>query len=1071
MQQNLFEIEKWQNSEDVRLEYEGYCNKIREGLEELDVRSGERAIWELIQNARDISEKARIKIELTDSSIVFSHHGKPFDYTSLRALVKQDSAKERNKNSNDIAGQYGTGFMTTHSFNRKVRISAPFAIKSTDGKIKGYVQIKDFEIDRTLVDTANGPNKMKEQLDIVKQFYKGNILSEIEDDTTSFCYDLKKEQVINVSNEISKATRLMPFVMIINSNIREIEIYNHINNEYFTLTKKSNPKNQKFGKEAWNVVTDEILLKNHKNNVPQKLYTCKSLQSDTGDVIFIPPFPEICGKTSNIPSLFLWFPLLGTESFGVNFIFHSKRFYPVEKRNNIMLPGSTPIKKDKGWKNNLVLKEMMEILFDYCNIEENSKTLTREMCEVSFTTSSDDAETKKFYEEMQLLWNKVIPNWKVLPIDDKYYAISDPNVKLLHRDFYYHLKPEQRIRYESILLEYAHLPKKSDGKSYLIPKTDIILWSETVDTWKCEKDVEFFISLADVCNAINSKRENLHSFLELMKESGNTKVFEDYALLPNREGDLHKKNELHHADFFTPEVYSLVKVLMGDGSAKIYDTEFLDICEVNSYTQKDLQSAITSTILNWRSSTLNSPNKQLNDEQLTALIEFCSAAYNSELKNTRVRMMRLIVEFYNKEFKQIIINKFRDENEEDFYSVAYNFLLDYTLHLLSLKDDEWVSQNKEWLRKFLDVYSPSTNEDRKKKLNDYGVLPNQKGKLCLMTCLRRNDGVPAEMVDLYNIIHNSDLKDSWIDEDFKDIISLTADTPKDIAHSIEEILVDDMKKEIGDRKFEKHIRTIILKLAESKDWQDWFARIEENKATYTFSMKSGNAQKSLFSLMDIADENLERLATLTKSGNIENILTQMERKQAHEIAEKARFEHLQAIGKHIENALRGRIQNDLFQVESLDDTQAMADDIQDGQDIVIRIKDKEEFKDIYYIEVKSKWDFSEPAHMSTRQIRNAVLHPDNYALCCVDLRSCKNDDLVNLPEQKILDCTRVKVDIGKELKVLMQEVIKADDKSDDTQIKISDYRSYMSAKVFEKGETIDILIGKIESKIKESTSL
>ena len=133
----LTDVELWQQAEDERLEYEGYCNKIRKGLEDLDEKSGERALWELVQNARDLSEKARIKIELTESCIIFSHHGKPFDYTSFRALVKQDSLKDRN--GADQVGQYGTGFMTTHAFNRMVHVSGPFVVKVSNDEIKGYV--------------------------------------------------------------------------------------------------------------------------------------------------------------------------------------------------------------------------------------------------------------------------------------------------------------------------------------------------------------------------------------------------------------------------------------------------------------------------------------------------------------------------------------------------------------------------------------------------------------------------------------------------------------------------------------------------------------------------------------------------------------------------------------------------------------------------------------------------------------------------------------------------------------------------------------------------------------------
>ena len=1058
----LSDVELWQKSEDERLEYEGYCNKIRKGLEDLDEKSGERALWELVQNARDMSSEARIKIELTENSIIFLHHGEPFDYTSFRALVKQDSSKDRN--GADQVGQYGTGFMTTHAFNRLVYVNGPFVVKTGKDTIKGYVQVKNFELDRTLVDTADGPIKMKEQLEKVKQFWKGDLLDEISDDTTSFRYDLTPLQVDDVSTQLSSAIRLMPFVLVINSHIKEVEIYNHLTNEHFSLRKSESQLRNPLENKGWQVVTEEVLLVNHVTNKGQKCFACKSLQSDKKDIVVIPPFPDSCGVPTDIPSLFLWFPLLGTEAFGVNFIFHSKRFYPVEKRNNIMLPGSTIIKREKGKENSAILKDMTDFAKD-----ENAMTLTRQMCEVSFPKTDEDEITRKFYEEMQSLWNTHIPNWKILPINGDYYAITDTSVKLLHRDFYSQLKPEQKAEYEPILTTYALLPKRADGQSYLMPSTDLIAWSETIDRWDCKRDSEFFITVTDVCQAIQTKSNDLHSFLKLMKDSGNEAVMKDYALLPNRAGELRKKSELYHAVFMTSEVYELVRVVMGDDSKKLYDPAYLDVCEVNPYSQSDLQRAIASTMGIWRASALiNQEKTALTDEQLTAMITFCSASYLPEFNNIRGRMMPLIAKFYGKDFRILSIIKFKEEKEEDFYSATFNLLLDYTLFLLNQKDAIWVNANKDWLKSFLIEYSPSTNEEHKKRLDDYGILPNQKGKLCLMKDLHKNNGVPSEMATIYLSIFGSDLHESWIDADFENIVSLTEDRPEDIAKTIEGSLVSDMKQEPQDRKFEKIVRTIILNIAESKDWEEWFGQINDKKATYTFSMKSGKAQKSLFSLMDIEDDNLARLAKLSETGNIESMLDKMERQQELEYGNKARFNHLHAIGKHIEDVLREKIGLDLVQVENPTRTESdtITEDVQDGQDIIIRVKKGVEWNDVFYVEVKSKWNFTEPAHMSTRQVRMAALHPDEYALCCVDLRKHKDEDLARLPAETIIVCTRVKMGIGNILNPMVKAILEADDRSDDEQIKISEYRSNMGAKIFEIGEPLEVLLDTIENKIK-----
>ena len=213
IEENLSPEERWQRNEKDRLEYENYCNKIIQGLEELDENSGERALWELIQNARDqrLNEDADvlIKIELTESELIFSHHGKPFDYTSFRALVKQDSSKDR-KGAKQV-GKYGTGFMTTHAFNRLVHVTAPYIVKRGKDDISGYFQIENFHLDRTMVDTVEGPCKMKEQLDLVEEFCRQKLLNSIINDTTSFRYELTKEQIGQVSAQLSNAISLLPF--------------------------------------------------------------------------------------------------------------------------------------------------------------------------------------------------------------------------------------------------------------------------------------------------------------------------------------------------------------------------------------------------------------------------------------------------------------------------------------------------------------------------------------------------------------------------------------------------------------------------------------------------------------------------------------------------------------------------------------------------------------------------------------------------------------------------------------------------------------------------------------------
>lgn len=155
----------------------GYCKKIKQGIENLDENSGERAIWELTQNARDVAENdnCTIKIVLKDDKLVFSHRGMPFEFQSLLALVNQNSSKD-NPNA-DLAGQYGTGFMTTHAFCNIVSIDAPYKVMVSKDVLKGYVLLENFTLNRSFVDNVNddmteAKNEMREEIKAVNKAYK-----------------------------------------------------------------------------------------------------------------------------------------------------------------------------------------------------------------------------------------------------------------------------------------------------------------------------------------------------------------------------------------------------------------------------------------------------------------------------------------------------------------------------------------------------------------------------------------------------------------------------------------------------------------------------------------------------------------------------------------------------------------------------------------------------------------------------------------------------------------------------------------------------------------------------------
>ena len=133
----------------IRQDVKAHCAKIRDGINKNGSTSGNRAIWELFQNADDFAKNGstEIQITLTNETFVFAHKGIPFTYGSLSSLVKQESSQE--KENDDTVGRFGTGFLTTHKFSRKTNVNGSMRISENP---EVFVDVNDFEIDRTHFD-------------------------------------------------------------------------------------------------------------------------------------------------------------------------------------------------------------------------------------------------------------------------------------------------------------------------------------------------------------------------------------------------------------------------------------------------------------------------------------------------------------------------------------------------------------------------------------------------------------------------------------------------------------------------------------------------------------------------------------------------------------------------------------------------------------------------------------------------------------------------------------------------------------------------------------------------------
>ena len=353
----------------------------------------------------------------------------------------------------------------------------------------------------------------------------------------------------------------------------------------------------------------------------------------------------------------------------------------------------------------------MAALHRFYACEGNASALSLDMCSVNFHSDKDDEITIRFYKDLQDMWKAVVPSWKVIPTDDGLKAMNDARVRVLHPDFYSKLTDEKRTQYELTLAEYAKNVKRNEEECYLLPTSDLIAWSEVVHLWHCNRDSEFYVTVKNVCESVRAKSDNLHSFLSFLVDSDNITLLDDYELLPNRKGNLKKKGDLRHGDFMTTKLYALTEMLMGSDADRMIDTAYNEIGKVATYKPEDLQRSVSQTIGQWRSAALGSNKTPLTTEQLEALIAFSSATSQTEFNNIRGRMMPRIVRIHEKQFTCLAQQKVIDK-EDDFYNPAFNLLLDYTLYVISQKDEEWVKDNDQLLKDFLTDYATSNAKER-----------------------------------------------------------------------------------------------------------------------------------------------------------------------------------------------------------------------------------------------------------------------------------------------------------------------------------------------------------------------
>ena len=983
-------LKKQAERQDRMLDLLQHCSKISTGIDNLASNSGDRAIWELVQNAKDLSEECYICMQLTKDRFVFKHKGTPFNYETLTSLIKQVSSSEkqfREKNSDGLpkVGQYGTGFLTTHAFSRKIELKG-----SMEASLKGeplcYVKLENssgqgFVIDREFKDIKEFVEKMNKQIEDAQDLLYKSSSSEPRE-WTELHYLLSEAGLRKAALGMENAKRLMPYVLAFNSKIKEVRMICDLDGEKYDITySRGDGKTERVANRLVVITSVGITGQDTK-----EIYCLCS--DDMRKQIVIPP--TVFTDAEKTPSLFLYYPLLGTENFGTNFIFHSSDFTAKEERDGIMLPSGNENAKEKYEKNVTILNEMVDMLLDFlknCRDENFSIAKDESLARVYFPCSGND--DVKLDEYFKTLKKKFVESFEILPllkIENEKVSVKSGKVKVFHQSLYEVLNNEQLSQNLEVLKEYASL-------AYHIPEHKPLEWSRIIAEWGTGND-GYFITYQQICSSIKDKGDKLGQFLQLMQDAGQGELMATNPVIPNRKGNLCAGGSLQKAPTITNQLYSIVEPLLGDKADKLVASEYEKFIEREVYGRKNLREDMTIWLTDQKKEYVDK-GIEFPTAMLQALITFCSHYPTAGLNSFRNKMMPWLGKLYEFEKEECVLPSV-EEKETDLYETPFGFLMECALLTISKKDAAWVEINDELLYGILSLYLGMTEERWTEKLKKYAVIPNQKHQLCLLEKLNKMEStIDPELCRIYQEVFGEDPRKDWIDKRYAPLCKI------DTKYAVK--LAGDIQTELESRAYKDDVVLDIIELLEKKHWkQSLFDSINAQKEKLRYSFTTPEQRVHINKLIKAKNNDLlEQFAIITESSN-PNLVVELTRKA---IEDADRQEYIKELGSYVEGHLLEYLKKRL-QTVGIDVV-----DEQGGQDYIVS---KQGYSD-YRIEVKSRWSIDKSVEMSKLQFETAVKNPKRFSLIMANMevfpryRVDQNDPL---SDEELVERLKVLDNIG-----------------------------------------------------------
>lgn len=1032
-----------------------HADKIIQGIKKIGPNHAKRAIWELFQNAVDLSPNSEISIGISDSELTFSHNGVPFTMHTLDCLFTQVSSKTLKKKKLeregvDPIGQYGTGFMTSHSFGDVVKVSGAIKddfIENDNTSADGHIKFENLIIDRSTQDWEILCNEISGLRKIVEGLLDQELnFQELPDTVFKFEFNngLNKARALAA---IESLKTILPYVMIFNDRLKKVSITDIDGN----LTSYSKDDTEERIEDYYTkIIRIDEAEKQINYLKTDRLIIALPFHQYEGELELIGTANEL---SDLLPRLFLFYPLIGTENFGFNFVIHSKNYQPTEPRDGLHLSSQNEKNDTEEKANQKLMEEASNLIFDFLDKNLSRIQNPHLLAEINFSIDSDDIDLNNYFIGLKENWTT---KFRALPF------VETQSARIAAQD---------AIFLDSKVIDGADTNTLQAiyniiGKFFTnLPKPELIpFWTRLTDEWDITGIERIgFAQIADKIEAIGSsdsfeKAELLLLYKEMILK-GEGELFANKGLLPNIKTQFKKQGELSRSVELSDELILIADVINPKIPNRQIDPDFLlEGLEFESFGRKNYMELINASLdENIKDGTRS---HELPENYLSSLMHYGSIVTKIDSTSVPLNVIKLIADHYNVSLTQSVLPTVDENDKIDPRKGQFDLFKVY-LNDISDQDNEWVENNIDSLAKVLkQAFSYS---DIKKLFLRYNVFPNQLFELKPIISLNKDNRIPDFIKLLYNHVVkplepvNSKLAHEII-QDLYDEMKVTNSI--DLTRQIEQIFFGESGIEI---RMESHpFRPEIIDIIRNFKSKNELSLVYERNFPVTHRNKSGILVQladgeSSFTILSQAPDVIKKLASIADHPDLDNLLKLGEDALRKKRQDEAEMKYKKKIGNHLEEILISELSDVIPEKIT-----AQVKSEQDGQDLIIYINDNP----VYFIEVKSKWLETTPIRISRNQTIRAFEEKQRYALCSINMTKYDGPDREAVESIDVIEeFMNFNSDIGEHVEHLIS--IYHETREHDKFRLDGDYRTLIPAKYIKEGSGLKDFVIELISYLKK----